>query len=94
MSNVSLFPRLVHRFITITNLSLFERLPVAAYQVNEGLQERPRYRLPDQILGSVQRPLQVGRHVARERREVVKGRMHDLSEVILVLRYIFTLLSK
>ena len=72
------FHRLVHRFITITNLSLFERLPVAAYQVNEGLQERPRYRLPDQILRAVQRPLQVGRHVARERREVVEGRMHDL----------------
>ena len=68
---------------------MFERLPVAAYQVDEGLQERPRDRLPDQILGPVEGPLQVGRHVARERREVVEGRVHDLKKVRL-----FTLLSE
>ena len=62
----------------VTNLSVLERLPVAAYQVDEGLQERPRDRLPDQILRAVQGPLQVGRHVARERREVVEGGVHFL----------------
>ena len=64
----------------ITNLSVFERLPVAAYQVDEGLQERSGYRLPDQILGAIQRPLQVGRHVARERRKIVEGRVNDLEK--------------
>ena len=57
---------------------MLERLPVAAYQVDEGLQERPRDRLPDQVFRAVQGPLQVGRHVARERREVIEGGVHFL----------------
>ena len=87
-SSNSIFPPLNGEVLTFlrrcsssspdTNLSVLERLPVAAYQVDEGLQERPRDRLPDQILGAVQGPLQVGRHVARERREVVEGGVHFL----------------
>ena len=60
---------------------MLERLPVAANQVDKGLQERPRDRLPDQILRAVQGPLQVGRHVARERRQVVEGGVHFLRVV-------------